>query len=333
MKRRTATLATTSVSRMLRAVSGRRSCGGRADLEASKQLRAADLLSPVATIRSSPSGRGRCSFSASSASAPSQASTSAGVVRITGIAFGWIGATIALASVVRNPNSSCCPSTGALRPSDAAPGRGPRKRRSACPQLARTKWASCVVWCPRTRKTRSPERCSEFLGPSHARQFGLETFRMFVIGWPPNWGGPGIPKHFHELARTIGTYADDRRHLKRGRRLEIAAGCRCGRAWRGPSRRVSISSHSDQHVLNCTAEAPVHLARIGVHCAEIAREVGENVDRVVANSKQPRLRVMRVGGQNWPSVSARDHTARRLALSSFQALSHLANNDPLTILD
>ena len=30
------------------------------------------------------------------------------------MAFGWIGATIALASVVRNPNSSCSPSIGAL---------------------------------------------------------------------------------------------------------------------------------------------------------------------------------------------------------------------------
>ena len=33
---------------------------------------------------------------------------------MTGIALGWIGATIALASVVRKPNYSCCPTTGAL---------------------------------------------------------------------------------------------------------------------------------------------------------------------------------------------------------------------------
>ena len=30
------------------------------------------------------------------------------------MAFGWMGATMALASVVKNPNSSCSPSTGAL---------------------------------------------------------------------------------------------------------------------------------------------------------------------------------------------------------------------------
>ena len=30
------------------------------------------------------------------------------------MALGWMGATMALASVVKNPNSSCSPSTGAL---------------------------------------------------------------------------------------------------------------------------------------------------------------------------------------------------------------------------
>jgi hypothetical protein len=33
---------------------------------------------------------------------------------MTGMAFGWMGATTALASVVRKPNSSCSPLTGAL---------------------------------------------------------------------------------------------------------------------------------------------------------------------------------------------------------------------------
>ena len=36
------------------------------------------------------------------------------VVRMTGIAFGWMGATTAFASVVRKPNNLCWPSTGAL---------------------------------------------------------------------------------------------------------------------------------------------------------------------------------------------------------------------------
>jgi hypothetical protein len=45
-------------------------------------------FSPLATICRIQSGRGRCNFSASGVSASSQRSTSSGVVRITGIAFG-----------------------------------------------------------------------------------------------------------------------------------------------------------------------------------------------------------------------------------------------------
>src|ERR1700682_993832 len=59
-------------------------------------------LTPRATIRSDPSGSGRCSFKASSGGAVIQASTSSGIVRITGIAFGWMAPTSAFGSVVRN---------------------------------------------------------------------------------------------------------------------------------------------------------------------------------------------------------------------------------------
>ncbi|MGY4499396.1 hypothetical protein ACVWYH_003327 [Bradyrhizobium sp. GM24.11] len=48
-----------------------------------------------------PSGSGRCCFRASSAGAFIQVSTSSGVVRITGIPFGWMAPTSALGSVVR----------------------------------------------------------------------------------------------------------------------------------------------------------------------------------------------------------------------------------------
>ncbi len=43
---------------------------------------------PLATTLSAPSGSGRCSFTASAVGAVSHVSISAGVVRITGIAFG-----------------------------------------------------------------------------------------------------------------------------------------------------------------------------------------------------------------------------------------------------
>ena len=63
-------------------------------------------MTPRATIRSDPSGSGRSSFRASSGGAIIQVSTSCGVVRITGIAFGWMAPTSAFASVVRKAKMS-----------------------------------------------------------------------------------------------------------------------------------------------------------------------------------------------------------------------------------
>ena len=57
--------------------------------------------SPRATICSALSGSGRCSAEASDHSARIQTSISLGSVRMTGIAFGWIGATTPFGSQVR----------------------------------------------------------------------------------------------------------------------------------------------------------------------------------------------------------------------------------------
>src|SRR5712675_1811070 len=61
------------------------------------------LSTPRATIASASSGSGRCNALASSHGARIQTSRSSSVVRITGIAFGWIGATTAFGAVVRKP--------------------------------------------------------------------------------------------------------------------------------------------------------------------------------------------------------------------------------------
>ena len=61
---------------------------------------------PCPTIRSDPSSSGRCSFNASAAGAVIQASISAGVRRITGIALGWIAPTSAFGLIVRNAKMS-----------------------------------------------------------------------------------------------------------------------------------------------------------------------------------------------------------------------------------
>jgi hypothetical protein len=60
-------------------------------------------LAPRATITRSASCSGRCSALASSHDARIHTSYSSSVVRITGMAFGWIGSTIAFGAVVRTP--------------------------------------------------------------------------------------------------------------------------------------------------------------------------------------------------------------------------------------
>jgi hypothetical protein len=48
---------------------------------------------------------------------------------------------------------------------------------------------------------------------------------------------------------------------------------------------IAVRSRGDQHVLDRAAKAQMHLAHKGVHRAEIAREVGEHLDCVVADLK------------------------------------------------
>jgi hypothetical protein len=61
------------------------------------------LSAPRMTILSKPSGSGRCNAFASSHGARIQTSRSSSVVKITGIAFGWIGLTTAFGDVVKKP--------------------------------------------------------------------------------------------------------------------------------------------------------------------------------------------------------------------------------------
>ncbi len=160
--------------------------------------------SPLATIRNASSGIGRCSSSASGVSALSHRSTSAEVVRMTGMAFGWIGATIALASVVRKPKCSCSPSTGALL--------GPLTPRQGVQRPAKAKSG---LSSPRANQTGvlrglvSAYSQKDVAGtthrlplPSHRPQCGLLTFRTFVTGCPPNCGGPGMPQRAMRSSRS-----------------------------------------------------------------------------------------------------------------------------------
>lgn len=86
----------------LRAVAGGISGGAKFGvLHAATAL--SSLSAPRMTIVSASSGNGRCNAFASSHGARIQTSRSSSVSSITGIAFGWIGATTAFGVVVRKP--------------------------------------------------------------------------------------------------------------------------------------------------------------------------------------------------------------------------------------
>ena len=154
-------------------------------------------FSPFATILIASSGNGRWSNKASTVSASNQRSNSSGVVRMTRMALGWMCATIALASVVRKPNSRRSPSIGAVL--------GPRTPRQEAHRPAKANKGRSSVGANQIGVLRgqvSAYSQNEVAGtrqrfslPSPPRQCGLLTLRMFVTGAPPYWSGPGMPQH------------------------------------------------------------------------------------------------------------------------------------------
>lgn len=90
-----------------------------------------------ATSRSAPSGRGRCSFAASSQGPDSQRSHSSGCVRITGMAFGWTLPTSSFGAVVRKANRSSVVSPSLTFRTDNHPRTSmPAKNIGASPVVA-----------------------------------------------------------------------------------------------------------------------------------------------------------------------------------------------------
>src|ERR1700722_6742812 len=129
------------------------------------------------------------------------------------MALGWMGAMMALASVVKNPNSSCSPSTCAL-----FGARTPRHlvQRPAKANSGRSSLTANQVGVLRgvvgaySQNDVAGTR-HRFLAESQPRQCGLATLRMLVTGWPPNCGGPRMPQRARPssrspsaLLRTIG---------------------------------------------------------------------------------------------------------------------------------
>src|ERR1700722_10601551 len=130
------------------------------------------------------------------------------------MALGWMGAMMALASVVKNPNSSCSPSTCAL-----FGARTPRHlvQRPAKANSGRSSLTANQVGVLRgvvgaySQNDVAGTR-HRFLAESQPRQCGLATLRMLVTGWPPNCSGIGMSQRAMTSSRspsplfsTIGT--------------------------------------------------------------------------------------------------------------------------------
>src|ERR1700722_5321936 len=112
------------------------------------------------------------------------------------MALEWMGATMALASVVKNPNSSCSPSTGALL-EPRTPRQGvhrPAKANSGRSSLSANHvgvFRGVVGAYSQNDVAGTRQR---FLAESQPRQCGLATLLMLVTSWPPNCSGPGMPQ-------------------------------------------------------------------------------------------------------------------------------------------
>src|SRR5450432_47583 len=105
-------------------------------------------------------------------------------------------ATMALASVVRKPNSSCSSSTGALFvPRMPRHGvRSPAKANRGLSSAMANQVGILRGFASAYSQNAVAGTMQRFFGDNHVRQCGLETLRIFVTGAPPYCIGPGIPQ-------------------------------------------------------------------------------------------------------------------------------------------
>src|ERR1700722_19624415 len=136
-------------------------------------------LTPRATILSVPSGSDRCNFKASSDDAVIQVSTSPGVVRITGIAFGWMVPTSAFGSVVRKAKMSFVVSPSLTFRTDVQLVQMPAKQtRGRVSSSANQTSPPSALLNSLKLLNGTTQRCSR---PNHRVQCLLFTLRMLVV--------------------------------------------------------------------------------------------------------------------------------------------------------
>lgn len=146
------------------------------------------------TIFRVPSGKGRCNLSISSSGAVIHISTSSGVVRITGIASGWIAPTTSFASVVKKPKCGRSLWNGFAQIAEKnASGRSSL--------MANHVGVFFAIVCAYSQKLvhGTTQRFSVF---SQGHQYRLLVLRIFVIDVLLNPCGAGIPHLASVSSRT-----------------------------------------------------------------------------------------------------------------------------------
>src|SRR6185437_4015572 len=143
---------------------------------------AGSSLAPRATILSDPSDSGRCSFKTSSGGAVIQVSTSSGVVKITGIAFGWMAPTSTLGSVVRNAKRSLVVSPSLTFRTDIQLVQMPAKQARGRVSSSANQMSPPSALLNSLKELNGTTQ--RFSVPSHRAQCLLPTFLMLVV--PPS---------------------------------------------------------------------------------------------------------------------------------------------------
>ena len=187
---------------------------------------------PRATMRNASSGSGRCSASASFAGAVSQRSISARVVRMTGIALGWIGATTAFGSVVRKAKRSLVVSPSLTFLTDVQRVQIPAKkasgRLSSSANQTGGREPSGRTSFSENEVNGTTQRLST---PSQRRQCGEATLRTLVTPGSElrpfsAKAGDGMPQRASASSRTLRRVAHDRARNNREICRAAAADCR-----------------------------------------------------------------------------------------------------------
>ena len=148
---------------------------------------------------------------------------------------------------------------------------------------ARSRRAAASV--TRTTRTSGPEARS-------ARRVIASAGRERPPGTVRGWCGEAEWRRTGRAgARRPQTYAGGEEWRGAGRQDERSGG-------RLDPRGEAIGVGGDRQVLDRRSDAQVHLAAEGIKRPEIARAVGEHVDRVRADDKEPWLGVVRIGGED-----------------------------------